>query len=80
MTNKRVIEKTGFVTRHTIELNVVKIESVQVQQGVLGRMFDYGSIVVAGGGNPFEQVNGIANPLGFRRAFLESQEQALRKI
>jgi uncharacterized membrane protein YdbT with pleckstrin-like domain len=79
VTNKRVIAKSGLVSRHTIELNVAKIESVQVEQGVLGRMFNYGSIVVAGGGNPFEQVAGIANPLGFRRAFLEAQEQSLAR-
>jgi uncharacterized membrane protein YdbT with pleckstrin-like domain len=77
VTNKRVISKFGFVSRHTIELNVVKIESVQVEQGVLGRMFDFGSIIVAGGGNPFAPVRGIADPLGFRRAFLEAQEQSL---
>jgi uncharacterized membrane protein YdbT with pleckstrin-like domain len=77
VTNKRVIAKFGFVSRHTIELNVAKIESVQVEQGVLGRMFDFGSIIVAGGGNPFAPVPGIANPLGFRRAFLEAQEQSL---
>lgn len=77
VTNKRVISKFGFVRRQTIELNVAKIESVQVEQGVLGRMFDFGSVIVAGGGNPFEAVSGIANPLGFRRAFLEAQEQSL---
>jgi uncharacterized membrane protein YdbT with pleckstrin-like domain len=77
VTNKRVIAKFGFVSRHTIELNVVKIESVQVEQGVLGRMFDFGSIIVAGGGNPFAPVAGISDPLGFRRAFLEAQEQSL---
>lgn len=81
VTNKRVIAKFGFVTRQTIELNVAKIESVQVEQGVLGRVFDFGSIIVAGGGNPFEQVLSISNPLGFRRAFLEAQEQSLaRKV
>ena len=79
VTNKRVIAKFGFVSRHTIELNVAKIESVQVEQGVVARMFDYGSIIVAGGGNPFAPVHGIANPLGFRRAFLEAQEQSLAR-
>src|SRR5262245_19425842 len=39
VTNKRVIAKFGFVSRQTIELNVAKIESVQVEQSVLGRMF-----------------------------------------
>jgi len=79
VTNKRVIAKFGFVRRRTIELNVAKIESVQVEQGVLGRMFDFGSVIVAGGGNPFEAVHGIAHPLEFRRAFLEAQEQSLAR-
>jgi len=79
VTNKRVIAKFGFISRSTIELNVVKIESVQVEQGVIGRLFDFGSIIVAGGGNPFERLPGIANPLGFRRAFLEAQEQSLAR-
>lgn len=79
VTNKRVIAKFGFVSRHTIELNVAKIESVQVEQGILGRMFDFGSIIVAGGGNPFTPVHGISDPLSFRRAFLEAQEQSLAR-
>jgi uncharacterized membrane protein YdbT with pleckstrin-like domain len=79
VTNMRVIVKSGLVSRHTVELNVAKIESVQVEQGLLGRLFGYGSIIVAGGGNPFEAVHGIADPLGFRRAFLEAQEQSLAR-
>jgi len=78
VTSKRVIAKFGFVSRRTVELNIQKIESVQVEQGVLGRMFNYGSIIVAGGGNPFAPVPGIADPLSFRRAFLQAQESALR--
>lgn len=77
VTNKRVIVKTGFISRRTVELNLQKVESVQVDQGLVGRMFNYGTVVIAGGGNPFAPLTGIADPLGFRRAFLEAQEQAL---
>jgi uncharacterized membrane protein YdbT with pleckstrin-like domain len=77
VTNKRVIVKTGFISRRTVELNLQKVESVQVDQGFLGRMLNYGTVVIAGGGNPFAPLTGIADPLGFRRAFLEAQEQAL---
>ena len=77
VTNKRVIVKTGFITRRTVELNLQKVESVQVEQGLMGRMLNYGTIVIAGGCNPFAPLAGIANPLGFRRAFLEAQEIAL---
>jgi uncharacterized membrane protein YdbT with pleckstrin-like domain len=78
VTNKRVITKFGFIQRDTVELNIHKVESVQVQQGILGRMLDFGTIMVAGGGNPQAPVPGIRDPMGFRRAFLEAQEMALK--
>lgn len=78
VTNKRVITKFGFIQRDTVELNIQKVESVQVQQGILGRMLDFGTIVIAGGGNPQAPVPGIRDPMGFRRAFLEAQEMALK--
>lgn len=77
VTNKRVIVKTGFISRRTVELNLQKVESVQVDQGLMGRVLNFGTIVIAGGGNPFAPLTGIADPLGFRRAFLEAQEIAL---
>jgi uncharacterized membrane protein YdbT with pleckstrin-like domain len=79
VTNKRVITKFGFIQRDTVELNIQKVESVQVQQGILGRMLDFGTIVIAGGGNPQAPVPGISDPMGFRRAFLEAQESALKE-
>ena len=51
-TNKRVIAKFGFISRKTIELNIGKVESIQVHQGILGRIFNYGTLVVSGSGNP----------------------------
>lgn len=74
ITNKRVIAKFGLISRTTIEINIQKIESIQVNQGILGRIFNFGSIVVAGAGNPQAPVPGISNPLRFRREFIETQE------
>jgi len=74
ITNKRVIAKFGLISRSTIEINLPKIESVQVRQGIFGRIFNYGSIIVSGAGNPQAPVPAISNPLGFRRAFVETQE------
>ena len=76
ITNKRIIAKFGFVSRTTIELNIQKAESIQVRQGILGRIFGFGSIVVSGAGAPQAPVPGISQPLEFRRAFLDAQEQA----
>lgn len=74
VTSKRVIAKQGFIRRTTIELNLSRIESIQVDQGILGRIFDYGSIIVAGAGNPRAPVSGISKPLAFRKAVVEAQE------
>lgn len=74
VTDRRVIAKFGFISRSTIEMSVRRIESIQVDQGILGRIFDYGSIVMSGAGNPLAPIPGISNPMAFRQAFLEYQD------
>lgn len=76
-TNKRVIAKFGFISRRTIELNLTKIESVQVNQGVLGRIFNYGTLVISGAGNPQAPIPGISEPMAFRRSIMEYQDQSI---
>lgn len=73
-TNKRVIAKFGFIRRQTIELNINKVETVQVSQGILGRLFDFGTLVIAGAGNPQAPIPGISDPMSFRKAFIAAQE------
>ena len=75
-TDKRVIAKFGLISRQTIELNVSKVESVQVIQSMLGRLFNYGTLVISGAGAPQAPIPGISEPMAFRRAFMESQDQA----
>lgn len=75
-TNKRVIAKVGFISRQTVELNISKVESIQVHQGILGRIFDFGTIIISGAGNPQAPIAGISNPMSFRRAFMESQDSS----
>jgi uncharacterized membrane protein YdbT with pleckstrin-like domain len=79
ITNKRVFAKFGFVSRQTVELNISKVESIQVHQGILGRMFNYGSLVISGAGTPQAPIPGISNPLAFRTAFMEAQDAAAQK-
>lgn len=74
ITNKRVIAKFGLISRRTIEINLHKIESIQVNQSILGRIFNFGSIVVSGAGNPQAPIPGISSPMQFRRAFVDTQE------
>jgi uncharacterized membrane protein YdbT with pleckstrin-like domain len=75
ITNKRVIAKFGFISRKTIEINLAKIESIQVDQGIIGRIFNFGSLVVSGAGNPQAPIPGISEPMQFRRMFSETLDK-----
>lgn len=66
ITDKRIIFKRGFIRRHTIEMNMDKIESVDVDQSILGRMFNYGDITVRGTGTGLEPLKDIDDPIQFR--------------
>ena len=76
ITTKRVIVKFGLIRRRTIEININKVESIQVDQEILGRVFNFGTLVISGAGNPQAPVAGISSPMDFRRAFIEAQDQA----
>ena len=75
ITSKRVIAKFGFISRRTVEININKVESIQVDQGILGRLFNYGTLLIAGAGDPQAPIAGISEPMAFRRAFIEAQDQ-----
>ena len=68
VTNRRVIAKFGFIRRSTVELNLAKVESIRVEQSVMGRIFNYGSIIVTGTGSTMDPIPFISNPIGFRQA------------
>jgi uncharacterized membrane protein YdbT with pleckstrin-like domain len=67
VTNKRVVVKTGVLSRRTYEILLSKIESIHVEEGLLGRMLGYGSVVVRGTGGTPEPFYQIAHPLELRR-------------
>jgi uncharacterized membrane protein YdbT with pleckstrin-like domain len=71
ITNKRIIVKQGFISRRTMELNLNKVESVNVDQSILGRLLGYGSITVLGTGGTHEQFSNLSAPLEFRKRFQE---------
>ena len=71
ITNKRVIIKVGLISRKTVELNLSKIESVNVDQSILGRLLGYGSIRIIGTGGTKEVFINLRKPLEFRKNFQE---------
>jgi uncharacterized membrane protein YdbT with pleckstrin-like domain len=66
VTDRRIIYKRGFIRRRTIEMHLDKVESVDVDQSILGRIFSYGDILVRGVGVGIEPLENISSPLTFR--------------
>lgn len=71
VTNKRVIFKTGVVRRVIQEMFLGKIESVSVDEGLMGRALNYGTISIRGTGGTIEPFHKIAHAQEFRRQVQE---------
>jgi len=68
VTNLRVVHKTGFIQRRTFEMSLDKVESVDVNQSILGRIMNYGDVTILGVGEGKETISTIASPLAFRNS------------
>jgi membrane protein YdbS with pleckstrin-like domain len=67
VTDKRVLAKHGFIQRESIETLLSKVEAIEVDQGVIGRVMGFGSISITGTGGTEESFPMISSPLEFRR-------------
>jgi uncharacterized membrane protein YdbT with pleckstrin-like domain len=76
VTNKRVFVKVGLAARRTIELLLSRVESIGVEESVLGRMLGYGTVIVHGTGGTPEVFNRIAHPLEFRTQVQQQIEKS----
>jgi uncharacterized membrane protein YdbT with pleckstrin-like domain len=74
VTDKRVIAKFGFIRRQTTELLHSKVEGLTVNQGILGRVLNFGTVVVNGTGSGRTPIRGISAPLDFRKSALAEIE------
>jgi len=70
VTDRRVIFKRGLFARHTVEMNVSKIETVDVEQGIGGRIWNYGTLMIRGTGAGFEPLEGVGSPISIRNAIV----------
>lgn len=66
ITNKRILMKTGFIRRVTFEIFLRSVESVIVNQSILGRILGYGTTIIGGVGGSKDPFYNIPNPLDFR--------------
>ena len=67
VTDRRVLMKVGWIRRRSVETLLGKVEAIAIEQGIGGRLLDYGTIVVTGTGGTRERFDRIATPLEFRR-------------
>lgn len=88
ITNRRVIAKTGFIHRRTLEILLSKVESVAVYQNILGRALNFGNVTIVGTGGTRETFRAIVDPVGVRsqvnqiierymQAYTEFQQQRI---
>lgn len=82
ITSKRVLGKTGFIRRTSLDIVLNKVEAIRLSQSILGRILNYGDIEVTGTGGTDEILRFIPEPLTFRKvvqeqlALIENNERA----
>ena len=79
VTDRRIIAKTGLVSRRTVEMFLDKVESLNVDQTIPGRMFNYGTVTIRGTGATSEPFHNISAPLELRKSFMEAADAYRRK-
>ena len=75
VTTQRLIIKTGVISRTTLELNLLKVETVSVSQGILDRIFGGGTLECRGTGSTRSRIANISEPYEFRRAFQDALDR-----
>ena len=71
VTSKRVLGKTGFVRRRSLDIVLAKVEAIRLSQSILGRILNYGDLEVTGTGGTEEVLRFIPDPLLFRKSVQE---------
>lgn len=71
ITSKRVLGKTGFIRRRSLDIVLAKVEAIRLSQSILGRILNYGDLEVTGTGGTEEVLRFIPDPLLFRKAVQE---------
>lgn len=77
LTNKRILIKMGFIRRQSIETLLQRIEGIQVDQNILGRILNYGTLVICGVGGTKDHFRTIDSPNSFRRNVQEQIERLI---
>ncbi|HQT68004.1 MAG TPA: PH domain-containing protein [Acetobacteraceae bacterium] len=68
VTNRRVVMRVGILSTNAIEMIISRIEAVDVTQTLLGRMLNYGTVMLIGTGGSREPFRFLTDPARFRSA------------
>lgn len=74
VTDKRVLMKVGWIQRDSLELFLRRVEGIKVYQSVMGRILNYGTIIIIGTGGTKDPFYYIPDPLSFRRRIQREME------
>lgn len=66
LTSKRVLGKTGLITIRSLDILLLKVEAVKLEQGVVGRIFNFGDLIVSGTGGTKHTLRKVPEPLRIR--------------
>ena len=80
VTDRRIIAKTGLISRSTVELFLDKVEALHVDQSVPGRLLDFGTITIRGTGTTLEPIRSISSPLALRKQFMQAADLYRQKV
>ncbi len=72
ITSKRIVLKKGLLIHNCLEMSINRIETVNVEQGIIGRILGVGTISIIGTGGTRNQIKGIGNPNLFKKCFMET--------
>lgn len=75
VTDRRVIAKTGLIARSTVEMFLDKVESLNVDQTIAGRIFNYGTVTIRGTGSTQEPIKNISRPMMLRKEFMAAADK-----
>jgi PH (Pleckstrin Homology) domain-containing protein len=76
VTNQRFILKRGLLWRATQELQLRAIEEVNLDQGLIGRLLNFGRLDLRGTGVDDIHLPSLADPLGLRKALQDGMAAA----
>jgi uncharacterized membrane protein YdbT with pleckstrin-like domain len=79
VTDRRLILKTGALTRRSFELPLDRVEAISVSQSMVARLLGFGTLVVVGTGSTRETVRLLASPDEFRRHALDCQTRVVSR-